>query len=152
MTSAESLEPREAIVAGRPARGSVRREIMSHANLKRGVEATSALPWRLIFVLILGAGLLAAYALYDPRAIAATVGVGIAAALVAAIASSSVQVADQWNRALILRLGRFPSLRGPGLFFIVPFIVPVVDAIPYWIDIRVIASGFKAEKTLTKEG
>jgi regulator of protease activity HflC (stomatin/prohibitin superfamily) len=101
----------------------------------------------LIFVVILAAGLLVAYALYDPRAIGAAVGVGIAAVLVAAIASSSIQVADQWNRALILRLGKFHSLRGPGLFFI----VPVVDAIPYWIDTRVIASGFKAEKTLTKD-
>ncbi len=52
-----------------------------------------------------------------------------------------------WDRAVILRLGKFHSLRGPGLFFI----VPVVDAIPYWIDTRVITTSFKAEKTLTKD-
>jgi regulator of protease activity HflC (stomatin/prohibitin superfamily) len=56
-------------------------------------------------------------------------------------------VADQWDRAVILRLGKFRALKGPGLFFI----IPVIDAIPYWIDTRVITTGFKAEKTLTKD-
>jgi regulator of protease activity HflC (stomatin/prohibitin superfamily) len=56
-------------------------------------------------------------------------------------------VADQWDRAVILRLGKFHALKGPGLFFI----IPVIDAIPYWIDTRVITTGFKAEKTLTKD-
>jgi regulator of protease activity HflC (stomatin/prohibitin superfamily) len=56
-------------------------------------------------------------------------------------------VADQWDRAVILRLGKFHALKGPGLFFM----IPVVDSIPYWIDIRVITTGFKAEKTLTKD-
>jgi hypothetical protein len=46
-----------------------------------------------------------------------------------------------------LRLGRFHVLRGPGLFFI----VPIIDTIPYWIDTRVIASSFTAERTLTKD-
>jgi len=48
---------------------------------------------------------------------------------------------------VILRLGHFHSLKGPGLFFI----IPIIDAIPYWIDTRVITTGFKAEKTLTKD-
>jgi regulator of protease activity HflC (stomatin/prohibitin superfamily) len=48
---------------------------------------------------------------------------------------------------VILRLGHFHALKGPGLFFI----IPVIDAIPYWIDTRVITTGFKAEKTLTKD-
>ena len=43
--------------------------------------------------------------------------------------------------------GSFSALKGPGLFFI----IPVIDAIPYWIDTRVITTGFKAEKTLTKD-
>jgi regulator of protease activity HflC (stomatin/prohibitin superfamily) len=60
---------------------------------------------------------------------------------------SSVQIADQWNRAVVLRLGKFHALRGPGLFFIIPF----VDAIVYWIDTRVLTTAFKAEKTLTKD-
>ena len=47
----------------------------------------------------------------------------------------------------MLRLGQFRTLRGPGLFGI----IPIVDTIPYWIDTRVITTGFKAEKTLTKD-
>jgi regulator of protease activity HflC (stomatin/prohibitin superfamily) len=46
-----------------------------------------------------------------------------------------------------LRLGRFQALKGPGLFFI----IPIIDVIPYWIDIRVITTAFKAEKTLTMD-
>lgn len=61
--------------------------------------------------------------------------------------SIGIQVADQWDKAVILRLGRFHTLKGPGLFFI----IPIIDAIPYWIDTRVITTGFKAEKTLTKD-
>ena len=67
--------------------------------------------------------------------------------LIAIIACSAIRVADQWDKAVVLRLGQFQALRGPGLFFI----IPVIDAIPYWIDTRVITTGFKAEKTLTKD-
>ncbi len=65
----------------------------------------------------------------------------------ACIVLASINVANQWDRAVVLRLGHFHSLRGPGLFFI----IPIVDTIPFWIDIRVIATSFKAEKTLTKD-
>jgi len=66
---------------------------------------------------------------------------------IAIVISSAIKVADQWNKAVVLRLGRFQSLKGPGLFFI----LPIIDNIPYWIDIRVIATAFTAEKTLTKD-
>ena len=67
--------------------------------------------------------------------------------ILALLVSSAIQVANQWDRAVVLRMGRFQSLRGPGLFFI----IPVIDAIAYWIDTRVITKSFKAEKTLTKD-
>ncbi|MHB8919631.1 MAG: slipin family protein [Halothiobacillus sp.] len=67
--------------------------------------------------------------------------------VLALVVSSSIKVADQWERVVVLRLGNFRALKGPGLFFI----IPVIDVIPYWIDIRVITSSFKAEKTLTKD-
>jgi len=66
---------------------------------------------------------------------------------IAYVVSASIKVANQWDRAVVLRLGHFYSLRGPGLFFI----IPVIDSIPFWIDIRVITTSFKAEKTLTKD-
>jgi len=61
--------------------------------------------------------------------------------------ASSIKIADQWEKAIVLRLGKFLSVKGPGLFFI----IPIVDNIPYWIDTRVITASFKAEKTLTKD-
>ena len=51
------------------------------------------------------------------------------------------------ERVVILRLGKFHALKGPGLFFI----IPIIDVVPYWIDTRVITASFNAEKTLTKD-
>jgi len=65
----------------------------------------------------------------------------------AILLGGAIKIASQWERAVVLRLGRFQALRGPGMFFI----IPIVDVIAYWIDIRVITSSFKAEKTLTKD-
>jgi regulator of protease activity HflC (stomatin/prohibitin superfamily) len=96
-------------------------------------------------VLLIGAAL--AFGRYKAAMYGEAVGVAVAAVIVAMLVAAATQVADQWDRAVILRLGQFQALRGPGLFFI----VPVIDSIPYWIDIRVITSGFKAEKTLTKD-
>lgn len=63
------------------------------------------------------------------------------------LVSSSLKVASQWEKAIVLRLGRFTGLRGPGIFFI----LPVIDNIPYWVDLRTNTSTFKAEETLTKD-
>jgi regulator of protease activity HflC (stomatin/prohibitin superfamily) len=57
------------------------------------------------------------------------------------------QIATQWERAVVLRLGRFVGLRGPGLFWIVPF----VDRVSAWIDQRTITTSFAAEQTLTSD-
>jgi regulator of protease activity HflC (stomatin/prohibitin superfamily) len=59
----------------------------------------------------------------------------------------ALKVADQWEKAVVLRFGRFRGLRGPGPFWI----VPVVDRIPLWVDHRVMVTPFSAEKTLTKD-
>ena len=101
----------------------------------------------LIFMVILAVGAGLTYAGYVHWGALPSAAIGVAAFILAIIVSNSIQVADQWDRAIILRLGDFHSLKGPGLFFI----IPIVDAIPYWIDIRVITTGFKAEKTLTKD-
>ena len=58
-----------------------------------------------------------------------------------------LKVASQWEKAVVLRLGKFKALKGPGLFWI----VPIVDAIPTWIDGRVMVTPFAAQKTLTKD-
>ncbi len=57
------------------------------------------------------------------------------------------RVANQWERAVVLRLGRFRGVHGPGLFWIVPFI----DRVALWADLRVRTTTFAAEKTLTAD-
>jgi len=59
----------------------------------------------------------------------------------------ALKVASQWEKAIVLRLGKFHKLAGPGLFWI----IPVVDTVPSWIDHRVMVTPFAAEKTLTKD-
>ncbi|MBM3180458.1 MAG: slipin family protein [Chloroflexi bacterium] len=59
----------------------------------------------------------------------------------------AIKVASQWEKAIVLRLGKFVGLKGPGLFWI----IPIVDAIPSWIDHRVMVTPFAAQKTLTKD-
>jgi regulator of protease activity HflC (stomatin/prohibitin superfamily) len=71
----------------------------------------------------------------------------LAMTVVATYILFALKVASQWQKAVVLRLGKFLSLRGPGLFWI----VPIVDTIPTWIDSRVMVTPFSAEKTLTKD-
>ena len=63
------------------------------------------------------------------------------------IISYSARVANQWEKAVILRLGRFTDLKGPGLFWV----IPLIDRVVMWIDQRIRATGFAAEKTLTHD-
>jgi regulator of protease activity HflC (stomatin/prohibitin superfamily) len=83
-------------------------------------------------------------------AIAASVGNPIPvviSALVGFVLMQSPKIAQQWERGIVLRLGRFVGLRGPGLFWIVPF----VDSVATWIDQRTITTSFAAEQTLTSD-
>lgn len=74
--------------------------------------------------------------------------IAVAAAIVAGlILMQSPRIAHQWERGVVLRLGRFVGLRGPGLFWIVPFF----DRVSAWIDQRTITTGFAAEQTLTSD-
>ncbi|MEN6348594.1 MAG: slipin family protein [Syntrophomonas sp.] len=66
---------------------------------------------------------------------------------VALIIAWSLKIARQWERVVILRLGKFRKMAGPGLFFI----IPIIDEVPIWIDMRVRTTFFAAEKTLTKD-
>jgi regulator of protease activity HflC (stomatin/prohibitin superfamily) len=101
----------------------------------------------LIFFVILAIGIALAYANYNVQDSTGAIWIGAISFLVALFVSSAIKIADQWEKAIVLRLGRFDSLRGPGLFFI----IPIVDTVAYWIDGRVITTTFTAEKTLTKD-
>jgi len=67
--------------------------------------------------------------------------------LVGLIVMQSPRIAQQWERGIVLRLGRFHSMRGPGLFWV----VPLIDRVATWIDQRTITTSFAAEQTLTSD-
>ena len=67
--------------------------------------------------------------------------------LLATLVLFSLKVAQQWEKAVVLRLGKFHGLKGPGVFWLVPFF----DIVSNWIDHRVMVTPFNAEKTLTKD-
>ena len=95
----------------------------------------------LIFIIILVIGLGLAYTMHGSVNMISLWSV-ISVILIAYIVSYSIQIADQWERAVILRLGKFLALKGPGLFFI----IPIIDSVRYWIDIRVITEFFQGGK------
>ncbi len=71
----------------------------------------------------------------------------VAGLLAGLVAMQSPKVAQQWERAVVLRLGRFVGLHGPGLFWV----VPLIDKVDTWIDQRTITTSFAAEQTLTSD-
>jgi regulator of protease activity HflC (stomatin/prohibitin superfamily) len=71
----------------------------------------------------------------------------VVTALSAALVGSSIKFADQWEKAVVLRLGKYRGLRGPGLFYV----IPVLDRISYHIDQRIRTTDFGAESCLTKD-
>jgi regulator of protease activity HflC (stomatin/prohibitin superfamily) len=110
------------------------------------MKSVSALPG-LIFVVIVGIGLVFAYREYNGWAFGESLLIAGCAIVIAAAASYAIKIANQWEKVVVLRLGRFRSLEGPGLFFV----IPIIETVPYWIDTRVITTAFKAEKTLTRD-
>jgi len=101
----------------------------------------------LVATILYLAGILGAV-LMDGRVSDSLVGVYVTLMiLLGAFFLFAIKIAKQWEKAVVLRLGRFRGLRGPGLFWI----IPLIDAIPTWIDHRVMVSPFSAEKTLTKD-
>jgi len=67
--------------------------------------------------------------------------------LISGLLASSIRIADQWERAVVLRMGKYRGLKGPGPFMI----IPIIDSVSTYIDQRVRVSAFKAEQTLTKD-
>lgn len=61
--------------------------------------------------------------------------------------ANTIHIADQWEKAVVLRMGKYRGLKGPGIFFI----IPIIDNIDNYIDQRVRVTDFKAEQTLTKD-
>jgi regulator of protease activity HflC (stomatin/prohibitin superfamily) len=85
-----------------------------------------------------GVGLSAVIGNRAPVAVCAAVGLYLLFAL---------QVADQWEKVALLRLGRYAGLRGPGLFHM----IPIVDTLSRYVDQRVRVANVTAESTLTRD-
>ena len=87
-----------------------------------------------------GVGVLSLVGLGSPTGLVVGAGLGL-------LTGMAPQVAKQWERAVVLRLGHYQGLRGPGLFWL----IPLVDTISAWVDQRVITTPFAAEETLTSD-
>jgi len=94
----------------------------------------------LIFIVFFGAGAATTVAQKNPLGVIVGVVLGLVLML-------SPRVARQWERAVVLRLGKYKGLRGPGLFWV----FPLIDVVSSWIDQRVITTNFNAEETLTSD-
>jgi regulator of protease activity HflC (stomatin/prohibitin superfamily) len=94
----------------------------------------------LVLLLSIGAGFAVSAAQKSPHGIIVGIVVGL-------ILMLSPRIARQWERAIVLRLGKYDGLRGPGLFWI----IPLIDTVSSWIDQRVITTNFNAEETLTSD-
>jgi regulator of protease activity HflC (stomatin/prohibitin superfamily) len=93
-----------------------------------------------ILLVAIGLGILVSSRTGDPIYLAVMTLLGV-------LLMPSPRIAQQWERAVVLRFGRFVGLRGPGLFWIIPFI----DRVSSWIDQRTITTSFAAEQTLTAD-
>lgn len=101
-----------------------------------------------IFVIVSGLSILLAVLLSKVEAsLGWIIGEVVVLNLVGVYILNAYKIANQWEKAIVLRLGRFQGLRGPGPFWI----IPIADAIPSWIDHRVMVTPFTAERTLTKD-
>ena len=75
-------------------------------------------------------------------------GLGVAAfALIGTYFLFALKIANQWEKAVVLRFGKFRGLYGPGLFWV----LPIMDSVSSWIDSRTIVTPFAAQKTLTRD-
>lgn len=94
----------------------------------------------LLLVLSIAAGVVLVPVLGNPLP-------AICGALLGVFLFTSLQIGSQWEKAVVLRAGKFQALKGPGVFWI----VPILDTVSSWIDHRIQTTSFNAEQTLTKD-
>ena len=103
-------------------------------------------PAIVLAVVVLALAVLAAWFSYEANTRAGYV-LAAGIAIVAFLIPQAIMVADQWQRAVVLRLGKLSAIRGPGLFVIIPFI----DEVASWLDQRIQTTQINAEKALSKD-
>jgi len=110
------------------------KDVSPNINIRPNVVAS------LVLVIVVLGGIVATAMTQNPLYL-------ITAILIGGILMFSPKVAQQWEKGVVLRLGKFVGLRGPGLFWI----VPLLDRVSVYIDQRVITTSFAAEQTLTSD-
>jgi len=115
---------------------------MNHYFIAKGVNK----PAIVLAVLIMAAAAYCAWLGYDTGAHRYYWMAGVLA-IIALLIPQSIMVADQWERAIVLRLGKLTAIRGPGMFAIVPFI----DTVASWLDQRIQTTEIRAETALSKD-
>jgi regulator of protease activity HflC (stomatin/prohibitin superfamily) len=133
MAAADSLGVTEAIAA---ARRNSRNRISSSSTPEGHMNPISAV----IFIIFVGGAVLA-------RLADMPIPVTVILALIGIFLGYSVKMAQQWERAVILRLGKLHAVKGPGLFIL----IPIFDAVATWIDQRIRTTEVNAEQALTKD-
>ncbi len=121
-------------------------------NPKKGQQADQHIPPIAIVVFVVWGALnvLGVLMTTTPKAVISEAMVGVWSAawlILGTLFLLAIKVASQWEKAVVLRLGKFHKLAGPGVFWVIPFI----DSVTTWIDHRVMVTPFSAEKTLTKD-
>ncbi|WP_285055204.1 slipin family protein [Pedobacter ginsengisoli] len=111
--------------------------MITKKNTKLGLNPISAT----VFLALVGISIALFYFDYT------NVLVFISSLLISLILANGLCIADQWEKAVVLRMGKYKGLKGPGIFFI----VPIIDKVDNYIDQRVRVTEFKAEQTLTKD-
>ena len=106
----------------------------------------------LVWLIILFIGTVVAFIVYgvvgeDVAGGFASAAVEIVTIALAFTIASAVRMVNQWQRAIVLRLGKFSGVRGPGLFLI----TPVIETVAFVIDLRTITTPFRAEQTITSD-
>jgi hypothetical protein len=98
-----------------------------------------------VFIVLLAASVVAAVVVGQDHPTAGAI-IAVAGAVVSFLIASSIKVANQWERGIVLRLGEFRGIRGPGVFFI----IPVVDRVRM-IDMRVLTYHIREQEVITRD-
>src|SRR3989338_3280758 len=100
----------------------------------------------LVFILVMIVGLGISAVVFNTVSQGAGVLIGVITFLLASFLSNAIKIAAQWEKAVILQLGKFKNLKGPGLFFIIPIIEQAII-----IDIRILTQDIPKQQVITKD-
>ncbi len=137
-----ALRPRPARVLSRPADpwAAMPADPGNPSNRNQSQETHMNAISALVFIIFIGAAVAA-------RLAELPIWITVVLGLVGVFLGYSIKMAQQWEKAVILRLGKLHAIKGPGLFIL----VPIIDVVTVWIDQRIRTSEFSAEQALTRD-